>query len=324
MTERWVYGPSTALGSVVIDVADLLEEYGPVRPGFLDKTGFTHLHATADDETALDLGERAVRGLGESWWQDQVDAIVHVSSTGALVAPGNAHLLQARLGLGREIFVLDVNDACTGFVRAVVVADALLSAGVASAVLVVAADAYTKLFDKSELKVSPLFSDGASAVIVSSSPLETGGAPVKARRWEILSSAFMSEGDKSGDLFIENDEARASGHLSMNGGGVFNFVLRNIGTTLERLYGSAGLEAGQVGEWYVHQGSRAVVNAAEKAVGAPPDSLFRSSEYGNVVQSSLPFQLADESSAHQGVIGLLGFGVGLTIGGALILQSSVG
>lgn len=320
MSKRWVYGPSTALGSVEIDVSKLLDEYGPVRPGFLDKTGFERLYTTTTEETAVDLGAEAALALDADWWRDKVDGLIHVSSTGALVAPGNAHLLHDRLGLRRDLFLLDINDACTGFVRALVVADALITSGVVHTVMVVAADTYTKLYDESELRVSPLFSDGASALILSDSPLPDVPARVPARQWEILASAFLSEGDKAAELCITHDPDRSAGHLTMNGGGVFNFVLRNIGNVLTRLQGEAELAADAPVGWYVHQGSRAVVNAAEKAVGATPDSLFRSSKYGNVVQSSLPFQLADDVP-DQGIIGLLGFGVGLSMAGALVRQS---
>ncbi|MDQ0895410.1 3-oxoacyl-ACP synthase III family protein [Agromyces ramosus] len=321
MSRRWVYGPTKALGSVEIAVPAMLESHGPVRPGFLDKTGFERLFATADGETAVDLAAAAATALDDAWWRDKVDGLIHVSSTGSLVAPGNAHLLHERLNLPRDTFLLDINDACTGFVRALVVADSLIESGVVSSVLVIAADTYTKLYDESELKVSPLFSDGASAVIVSRSPLSDVPDGTATSVWEILASAFLSEGDKASELCITHDPNRVAGHLSMNGGAVFNFVLRNIDTVLTRLGREAELVEGAPIGWYVHQGSRTVVNAAEKAVGAERDSLFRAGDYGNVVQSSLPFQLADHPS-EQEIIGLLGFGVGLTMAGVLVRQSA--
>lgn len=318
MSKRWVYGPSTALGSQKIDVAELLEEYGPVRPDFQDKTGFHTLFSAPDDVTGLDLGAEAAEALDQSWWGGLVDGLVYVSSTSTLTAPGNAHLLQARLGLGRETFVLDINDACTGFVRALAVVDSIISAGLAHTVMLVAADAYTKLYAPSELKVSPLFSDGASAIIISDAPLAGVPSGVPAHEWEILATAFRSEGDHAGDLCITPDEGRAAGHLTMNGGAVYTFVLRNINDVVQQL-ATKGESLDGV-SWYLHQGSRTVVNAVEKVVGAEAGSLFRSAGYGNVVQSSIPFQLKDDAAVGESVLGFLGFGVGLTIAGALVRQ----
>lgn len=320
MSKLWVYGPSIALGSEKIDVVELLEEHGPVRPDFLDKTGFRTLYATPDDVSALDLAVDAIDKIGDDWWREHVDGLVHVSSTSTLTAPGNAHLLQARLGLKKETFVLDINDACTGFVRALAVVEALIGAGLARTVLLVAADTYTKLYDASELKVSPLFSDGASVLLISAAPLSNVPEDVVAREWEIVASTFRSEGDHAADLCITPDAKRESGHLTMNGGAVYTFVLRNIAEVVQDLTRQAGSLEGV--SWYVHQGSRTVVTAVEKVVSAEPGSLFRSAEYGNVVQSSIPFQLAD-SSTEESTIGFLGFGVGLTIAGAIVKQRRV-
>lgn len=318
MSKRWVYGPSSALGSEKIDVAQLLDEYGPVRPDFMDKTGFHTLFATSSDVTGLDLGAEAAAALDQSWWGDVVDGLVYVSSTSALTAPGNAHLLQARLGLGKEIFVLDINDACTGFVRALAVVDAIIEAGLARTVMLVAADAYTKLYAPSELKVSPLFSDGASAFIISASPLDAVPAGVPGHEWEILATTFRSEGDHASDLCITRSADSESGHLTMNGGAVYTFVLRNINEVVQDLEKKTG-DLRDV-SWFVHQGSRTVVNAVEKVVGADAGSLFRSAGYGNVVQSSIPFQLKDDVDEDDSILGFLGFGVGLTIAGALVRQ----
>ena len=322
LSKRWAYGPSTTLGGRSVDVEALLAANGPVRPGLLEKTGFTTLYSADETEDALSLGSNAAEGLGSGWLRTNVDALLHVSSTGTLVAPGNAHLLQARIGLPSEMFLLDINDACTGFVRSIVVADALITSGVATAVLIVASDTYTRLYDDSELKVSPLFSDGASAMVLSARPLDDVPANVDVREWEFLSSVFLSEGGNAGELCITHDSERELGRLTMNGGAVFNFVLRNLGAAVEKL--TAGVEQREQHstDWYIHQGSRAVVNAVEKTLRVPPDSLFHAGNYGNVVQSSIPFQLAgqDDRAGVERVIGLLGFGVGLTMGGALIRE----
>lgn len=320
MSKLWVYGPSTALGSERIDVAELLEQYGPVRPDFMDKTGFHTLYATPDDVSAMDLAVESIEKIDDGWWRDAVDGLVHVSSTSVLTAPGNAHLLQARLDLKKETFVLDINDACTGFVRALAVVDAIIAAGLARTVLLVAADTYTKLYDPSELKVSPLFSDGASVLIVSGAPLSNVPDGVVAHEWEIIASTFRSEGGHAADLCITPDALRESGHLTMNGGAVYTFVLRNIAEVVQDLTDQAG-SLDDV-SWYVHQGSRTVVTAVEKVLNAEQGSLFRSAGYGNVVQSSIPFQLAD-ASGDESSIGFLGFGVGLTIAGAVVRQRRI-
>jgi 3-oxoacyl-[acyl-carrier-protein] synthase-3 len=317
----WVYPLGAVLGGRPIDIADLLTEHGPVRDGFIERTGFSTIYASREGQSSLSLALDAAVASGSDWWREHVDGIVSVTSTSELVAPGNAHLIQAALALDREIFTLDVNDACTGFVRAFLVAKSLIDGGLATTVLLTLADTYTKLFDSSDLKVSPLFSDGASALLISSGQLADAPKSVQARQWEVLAHSFLSEGAHAGELQISRDSERELGHLGMNGGAVFNFVLRSINACTGRLVEQSSVDLAEVDRWYVHQGSRAVVSAVEKALGVS-DDLFRSAEYGNVVGSSLPFQLhADQHKRADDLLGFLAFGVGLTIGGMLVKQT---
>lgn len=318
-----LYSLGTALGTKEVAVRDLIAEFGPVREGFEERTGFAQIYRADETESGLDLALRAVEQSTTDWWREQVDAIVYVTSTGDLVAPGNAHLLHSKLGFGSSFLLLDINDACTGFVRALFVSQSLVATGAAKAVLIVLSDTYTKLYEPSNLKVSPLFADGASALIISKHELQGVPNDVVFRTWELLSSSFLSEGKNASELAISRiGNTDSLGELYMNGAGVFNFVLRNINGSVSSLLAGAEIALPEVDEWYVHQGSRAVVNAVEKVLEVPENGLFRAGDYGNVVGSSIPFQLfAERDQSHTGgIVGLLGFGVGLTMAGMLLRQ----
>lgn len=327
MTDVWLYSLGVSLGSEAVDAVDLVSEHGPVRDGFLERTGFSTLYRSADGETGLSLALTALGTRDSHWWAPEVDALIYVTSTGDLVAPGNSHLLQHQLGLRKEILLLDINDACTGFVRSLHVARSLIASDLSKVVLIVLSDTYSKLYEESDLKVSPLFSDGASAVIVSTSELTSAPPSETPRHWQFLGNSFVSEGDKADDLSIVRGTRPAElGALGMNGAGVFNFVLRNLASSVGSMARDAEIDIDTVGRWYIHQGSRAVVSAVEKSLGSEGVDLFRSAEYGNTVGSSLPFQLdADKAEASKGqIIGLLAFGVGLTMAGTIVRQLAPG
>lgn len=319
----WFYTLGTALGSEPVDAAQLAERYGPVREGFLERTGFETLYRTPSGLNGLELATQALAGIDPTWLAETVDGLIFVTSTGERSAPGNAHLLQSALGLTSNVFTLDVNDACTGFVRAVALASSLLQSGTVSRVLVVLSDTYSKLYSESDLKVSPLFSDGASALLFSSERVSGVPAQVQERHWQIIGSSFKSEGGHADDLTISRSSpAFEFGELTMNGGGVFNFVIKHLKGSVSSAASSAGIQPEAIDKWYVHQGSRAVVNAAEKVLDVAPGTLFRSSTYGNVVGSAVPFQLVEDQneSAEAHIIGMAAFGVGLTIGVLVLKQ----
>ena len=322
MTDIWVYPLGAALGKEAVSAAELVEEYGPVREDFLTRTGFRQLYRAGHDQTGLSMAIDAIGSQESSWWSESVDTVIYVTSTGDLVAPGNAHLLQNRLGLKSGLQLFDFNDACTGFVKALHLANSLIAAGASTTVLLVLSDTYSKLYDPSNLRVSPLFSDGASATIVSATRLE--GATVPPRHWRVRAQHFLSDGSAADQLAISRgDDALPLGSLEMNGAGVLNFVLKHLRATIASLDEQAGVETADVGTWYVHQGSRTVVSAVMKALGTDVE-LFRSGDYGNTVGSSLPFQLVEDraESGTPGLIGLLAFGVGLTMAGMIIEQLS--
>jgi 3-oxoacyl-[acyl-carrier-protein] synthase-3 len=333
LTDLWIYQLGVALGSEIVNAAELVEQYGPVRDGFLERTGFATLYRADEAQSGLSLAVNAIKSdatkddaitpVEEQWWANSVDGLVYVTSTGDLVAPGNSHLLQSALGLKANMLLLDLNDACTGFVKSLQLTSSLLDSGAASTVLLVLSDTYSKLYAPSELKVSPLFSDGASALLVSNYKLTDVPDSVPVRHWKILSSWFLSEGGRASDLSISRaGDDLPLGSLEMNGGGVFNFVLRHLDTCVGSLCRDAGIPLSDVGEWYVHQGSRAVVTAVEKTLGVSTGELFRAGDYGNTVGSSLPFQLFDhrERAGQATTLGLLAFGVGLTMAGMLVQQ----
>jgi 3-oxoacyl-[acyl-carrier-protein] synthase-3 len=322
----WFYSLGVAIGSEKVAAETLVEKYGPVREGFLERTGFTNLFRTPSETTSLELALQSLSAVDPDWIKANVDGIVFITSTGERSAPGNAHLLHSSLDLPAGVFVLDVNDACTGFVRGLRVATSLLHGGVASRVLLVLSDTYSKLYGEQNLKVSPLFSDGASAHLISVDRLSTKPAQAQERHWRILGSTFISEGRHADDLTISHSTDNFEfGELTMNGGGVFNFVVKHLKSSISKACEVSSIEPNTIDTWYVHQGSRAVVDAVEKTLGITDATLFRAGDYGNVVGSALPFQLwedtAHASEAHR--IGLAAFGVGLTLGVVVIDQIAI-
>lgn len=310
------------MGNVEVLTKDLVDTHGPVKEGFLERTGFTSIFESEKGINTLDLAVQAIGTQSQDWLQKNIDSVIFVSSTGVKKAPGNAHLLQDELGLKTEIFLLDINDACTGFVRALTVAESFLTSGLAHNILVVLSDSYTKLYDRSNLKVSPLFSDGASAMVFSSSGHSSSSSAPSGIELELLKKVFYSEGSMAENLTITTSEShRVLGDLEMNGAGVFNFVVKHLRSCVSNVLDipDTSLTSEKV-SWFVHQGSRAVVNSVEKVLGQDSNSLFRAESYGNVVGSALPFQLFSEmKSLEKGdYLGLLAFGVGLTMAGATL------
>ena len=318
MSNFWLYEIGTALGEMRLNVPQLIRESGNTREGLIERTGFQNVYCTNDFTQGLDLALETFSPSGKNLCGiANPDACIYVTSTSNFVAPGNAHLLQELLGLREDCFLLDLNDACTGFLRALTIAESLISSGKHTNVLIVLSDTYRKLFKPSDMKVSPLFSDAASSVLVTKHKITNSIEGIQGKHLQSMASYFVSKGGKATDLTISRTMTEnLPESLSMNGGGVLNFVLANLESVLNKIEIELGVSPIGKTHWIVHQGSRAVVNVVENSLGVQRDSLFRAAEYGNTIGSSIPFQLKslDSMDEEHEFIGLLGFGVGLSMG----------
>lgn len=319
----WIYELGTSLGSNRIQTSDLLSEFGPVREGFTDRTGFINLYSAGED-TALSLSvgilKNKIKMIEEN---TKIGTLIFVGSSTEYQAPGNASLLHDALKLDKNVMTVDINDACTGFLKALLLTGSIQKTNQEGATLLVISDTYRKFFEESNLKLSPLFSDGCSAFLVSTNEVKGLRGQLAGRNWEVLGKSFATDGSKAQTLRIERNSESPNHSLQMDGAAVFQFVLGNAENTINQATQKIDPIQRNTIQWFVHQGSRAVVNAMELVLGAEPDSLLRAREYGNVVGSSLPFQFGDIKNEKNQLIGMISFGVGLSMICVIVNQIEV-
>ena len=109
----------------------------------------------------------------------------------------------------------------------------------------------------------------------------------------------------------------------MDGPGVYRFAVEALPACVRTLLERSGLTLEDI-DWIVpHQANRRIIDTAAKRLGAPVDRFYQNMErYGNTSAASIPIAL-DEMS-QQGLLQrgdrilCIGFGAGLTWGGALL------
>jgi 3-oxoacyl-[acyl-carrier-protein] synthase-3 len=112
-------------------------------------------------------------------------------------------------------------------------------------------------------------------------------------------------------------------HIEMDGHAVYNFAVKVITETIERLMREENLKAGDLALIIPHQANARIVQAAGKRLGIPEGKFYLNiEEYANTSSASIPIAL-DELNRSGGIqkgdlIMTVGFGAGLTYGGNLI------
>jgi 3-oxoacyl-[acyl-carrier-protein] synthase-3 len=148
---------------------DTSDEWIVRRTGIRSRYWLNGKQTLAD--IAVDACEAALADAGRRG--DEVDHVIVSTITPDRITPGLAPEVARRVG-AREAGAVDVNAACAGFLYALDQAAALVESGRARVVLVVGAEALSRIIDSGDRGTAVLFGDGAGAVVVAGGELERG------------------------------------------------------------------------------------------------------------------------------------------------------
>lgn len=283
-----------------------------------DKTGIERRHVAAAGECSSDLAYAAARKLlaRADVRADEIDYVLFCTQTPDFALPTGACLLQHRLGIPTSAGALDINLGCSGYVYGLSLCKALVESGQAGTVLFLTGETYTKLLAPGDKTVRTIFGDAGAATLVRSAAGESGIGPV----------VFGTDGSGGGNLMCtrggfrrENDGAP----LVMNGPEIFNFTLKVVPDTVERLLAAAAARVEDVQLFIFHQANRYMLDHLRKKLALPAERFFVSMAHcGNTVSCSIPIALKDAIDSGRIAAGdnvmLVGFGVGYSWGGTLI------
>jgi 3-oxoacyl-[acyl-carrier-protein] synthase-3 len=109
----------------------------------------------------------------------------------------------------------------------------------------------------------------------------------------------------------------------MQGGEVFKFATRIMGTAMEEALANAGMSSDEMDLFIPHQANLRIIESASKRLGVPTEKVFVNIErYGNTSAAAVPIALCEaveQGRVLQGQhIGMVAFGAGLTWAAAVV------
>ena len=255
------------------------------------RTGIERRHFAAEGERTSHLAAAAARaaldnaGIGP----DDIDAVIVATSTPDFTFPAVAALVQAELGITRG-FAYDLQAVCAGFVYGLANADAMIRGGLASRVLLIGAETFSRIMDWTDRGTCVLFGDGAGAVVLGAVP----GTGDKTDRG-ILSVDLNADGRHAGILHVDGgvSSTGTAGHLRMEGREVFRHAVEKLATTAEAALTRAGLGPADV-DWLVpHQANLRIIRGTAAKMGLPMDRVVVTvQDHGNTSAASIPLALS--------------------------------
>ncbi|MFD1744674.1 beta-ketoacyl-ACP synthase III [Rhizobium helianthi] len=276
-----------------VDNAELERHFG-LEDGWIEaRTGIRSRRWAQDGERLTDMAANAGKAALEQsgFAPKEMGFVLLATSTPDHLLPPSAPLLAHKLGMVSSSAV-DLAGACSGFLQALVMADALVRTQ-AKPVLLVAANILSRRINWQERGSTILFADAAGAVVL---------APSLERRG-LLASAFVSAGahyDLIGipaggsahpfDAGMEPADARMT---MRDGRKVFTLAVDMMCSLAEQALGDAGLAREQIDRFIPHQANGRMIDAVTERLRLPPEKAVRSlTEFGNSSAATIPLSLS--------------------------------
>jgi 3-oxoacyl-[acyl-carrier-protein] synthase-3 len=238
--------------------------------------------------------------------------------------------VQDRIG-AKKAGAMDVAAGCTGFVYALDAASGILTMGKnRKRALVIGAEILTRITDWSDRSNCVLFGDGAGAAIIEKTDAPSEGPGKRGLLRSILGAegsgaeALINRRGGTRNPFKKGEIVEIPPHIEMNGRAVYNFAVRAVTDTIERLLKEEGIGVDDLARIVPHQANARIVQAAAKRLGIPEEKFYLNiEEYANTSAASIPLaldELARAGKLERGdLIMTVGFGAGLTYAGNLIV-----
>lgn len=297
---------------------------------FEEKVGIKNRYIVSENQTGLDLAEKACNKLFESYDKNKIDYILYCTQSPEYYLPTTACILQDRLGLRTDIGALDFNLGCSGFTYGVNLANSLISSGQVENVLLVTAETYSKFIHPKDKTNRSIFGDAAAATLISKTDDDN-----------IFKFKFGTDGSGYDKLIVKNgcskfpldpdaeqisygtDNIYTDNNLYMNGPEVFNFTTKVIPSFVNEILEANNLKVEDLNQFVFHQANSFMLDFLRKRIKINKENFFNDlSDGGNTVSSTIPIALKkycqNIENDNDLMVAIVGFGVGLSWSGGII------
>ena len=287
---------------------------------------------TIDPFTRIsDFGAECAEAFFEQYpiKKEEIDFLIFCTECPDYMGPATSCIVQHKLNLSTNTGTIDLAFGCSGYTYGLSMAKALIESGMANNILFITADIPTQVLSKEDAHLHFLFSDGASASLISS----------RAEGYRIGDFIFGTDGAGESKLLSKNsafyepktsewykeqiNEGLLHGRMQMDGEDVFRFSLREVPRLVNSILTKNNCQQDDIDLFVFHQASTIILKSLKRKLRIPDERFFCNlAEVGNTVSASIPIALCDAFS--QGKIKpgmkvlIAGFGIGYSWSGTII------
>lgn len=315
----------------IVSNESLANEFGRWEPDKIEaKLGIRERRTVDVDQTAGDLAFKAAELVLQNYDRTKIDFLILCTQSPDHFLPTTACLLQEKLGLRTSIGAYDFNLGCSGYIYGLAMAKSFINSGLATNILLLTAETYSKYIHSQDLANKTIFGDGATATILEDDEKEhifefDLGTDGKGKNNLIVCNggfrhSFLPDAELK---YTESEDIYTDNHLFMNGPEIFSFTIEAVPITIEKCLVKNNLTLDEIDYVIFHQANKYMIEYLRKKLRIPKEKFHSNMLLtGNTVSSTIPIAL--EQAQTDGLIRkgsrvlLCGFGVGYSWGTTII------
>jgi len=239
-----------------------------------------------------DMGAEAVKQLltKTGTKPEDVDLLICSTVTPDMQFPATANIISDKVGI-KNAFSFDLNAGCSGFLFGMSTASKFIQSGQYKKVILVGADKMSSIVDYTDRSVSPIFGDGAGAILFEPTTEDVG---IIDEKLHVDGSGRVHLHQKAGGSVKpashETVDAREH-YIYQEGQAVFKAAVKGMADISVEMMEKHNLSSDDI-TWLVpHQANNRIISATAKRMNLTPEKVMVNIErYGNTTDGTLPLQ----------------------------------
>lgn len=257
-----------------------------------------------------------------------IDFLIVCTECPDYLAPSTSCIIQNKMNLSNQVCAFDIALGCSGYTHGLGIAKSLIESNTAKKILFITIDLPTHVIDKKDTELRLLFSDAASASIISSTK----------KGYEILNPIFGTDGSGQKSLYSENSAFKINslqtkseqtldklpfGKMVMNGEEILHFALDKVPKLTNKILSKNNFLLDNINLFVYHQASELILKSIQRKLKIPDSKFFTNfNEVGNTVSSSIPIALKQTENngdirKNMSIL-IAGFGIGFSWSGTIL------
>ncbi|HOZ29983.1 MAG TPA: beta-ketoacyl-ACP synthase III [Bacteroidales bacterium] len=260
----------------------------------MERIGIKERHILLEEGKATsDMATEAVNQLLEktNTTPDQIDMLICGVVTPDMQFPATANIICDKVGI-KNAFGFDLNAGCSSFLFALISASKYVESGTHKKVVVVGADKMSSIVDYNDRNTSPIFGDGAGAVLLE--PYTDGLGLIDSIMHVDGSGRHYLHQVAGGSLRPANFETilRRQHFIYQEGQPVFKAAVANMADVAVRIMERHNITPETLKYLIPHQANMRIIEATARRMKIEKEKVMLTiTKFGNTTSATIPLCL---------------------------------